>query len=88
MHFKEFLPGAIWENKAFLTESVNNPIYSRVMNIDINFLKFVGNLFTAPKIVLLLHLKNQFFDISGDGFSPRSFMFIAPVILNESTLPV
>ena len=51
------------------------------MNINIDFLKFVGNLFSAPMIVFLFHLKNQIFDVSGDGFSSGCFMFIAPKVL-------
>ncbi|HAK47183.1 MAG TPA: hypothetical protein DCO79_14855 [Spirochaeta sp.] len=63
-------------NKILLSKSADNFIYSGVVNINIGFIKFIGNLFTTPEIIILFHLKNQIFNVSGDGFSAWCFLLV------------
>lgn len=70
-----------------LPECVDNSVYSGVMNIDVDFLQLVSDLFTAPEIVFLFHLKNQIFDVSVNGSPSSCFMFIAPEVFDEPSLP-
>jgi hypothetical protein len=88
MHFKKPFPGTIWLNKALLPESADYSVYSNVMNINIDFLKFISNLFATPEVVILFHFKNQFLNFFDDRISTRCFIFITPEALNKSALPV
>ncbi|RDG33269.1 hypothetical protein DV872_04240 [Oceanispirochaeta sp. M1] len=47
-------------NKALLPDSSDYSVYCNVMNINIDFLYFICNLFSAPEVVILFHFKINF----------------------------
>lgn len=88
MHFEELFPGSIWLNQALFSVFLDNLVHGGIMDIDIDLLELIGNLFAAPMGIILFYLKDQFLNIFGNWFSTGRIVLICPESFDEPTLPI